>query len=237
MPMYVERPALGDARDLYQGDILLGMLRIHAPGEKNFGLLQREGKTARFDYRTKPHHLKSPGEALRVFSKVEPVDVLVLSPTCDNARGAFPIMLAPLADFQFKSDNVDKMWLQLSQAATGTATPKRFYLPAHPSGRLKRSWAQLPIMFMVQPSFVDRCIKQADTERLCGITDEAQVHLRWQLGLYFGRNAREDQDWPSTDDLGLKLRALEERVGPAEPTEETQALHDEIAQLRDLLSD
>ncbi len=107
-------------------------------------------------------------------------------------------------------------WRQINDAATGTTTTKSFYLPAYDAGSLVRSLAHFPEAYPLSHSYMDRCLSEAGTRRICGLKPEAQRHLQWALGLMFSRNAREDEAWPSREDLELKriwLRREIERGG------------------------
>ena len=138
---------------------------------------------------------------------------LVVSNSCDNFNGAHPIILAPIRAFPIKEGmSVRDSWRMISEAATGTASPKFFYLPAHNAVGLTRSRAVLPDLFVVDPTYLKRCVDEGGTRRICGLTAEAQRHLQWAIGLMFARNPREDLDWPSTEDLRLKLAMIDDEL-------------------------
>lgn len=209
MGMYVARPDLVDPHDLNQGDILTGMLRPKILTEKNFCVRTGSKVTIPAPAET----LKALDKNLRVMSELERIDALVISNSCDNT-GNNPLLLVPVRPLKLDDkEPAHKQWDMISQAATGTANPKLFYLPAEPGlGPAARSEAQLHTIFSVSHEFVQRCVAEAGTKRVCGLTAEALRHLQWAVGVVFSRDAREDYDWPSRDDLALKLAYYDHHI-------------------------
>jgi hypothetical protein len=121
----------------------------------------------------------------------------------------------------------------ISEATTGTANPKFFYLPASPEFGLIRSEVRLAQIFPVTHSYLTRGVIDGGTTRACGLTDEAQRHLQWTIALFFGRHPREDSDWPSLEDLMLKEKWLECQL--ARGTRHQKRHEAELAQLKSRL--
>jgi hypothetical protein len=115
MSMYVDKKQVGDhgSRELEQGDVLRGVLMPKLPHEQAFGF-QRQAADKKEGWRWfwKPKLaaadlLEQENKELRVMSKLQRQDVLVLSNSCDNASGAYPILLAPIHPFVLpKSETV-----------------------------------------------------------------------------------------------------------------------------------
>jgi hypothetical protein len=207
--MYESRTVLENTRDLNQGDVLQGVLTPNLLTEKNFALRQGS-KLILADEEA----LRNRPPTLRVMHEVQHSDCLVVSNSCDNVSG-LPLLLAPIRPLVFPAgcDSPEKQWRYISEMATGSANTKLFYLPASADFGLIRSEAQLVRMFSVDHSYVSRCVKEAGTSRVCGLKAEAQIHLQWALAHLFGRNPREDYDWPSREDLELKKQWLEAELG------------------------
>lgn len=232
MPMYRERPALKSSHDLDQGDILGGLLVPRAPTKKNLALVRNKNK---MDWPAPAASLKKLDKELRAVCPIERLDyAIVVSNSCDNA-GNYPILLAPIREFKFAQGELSEAekWMNISEAATGTASPKLFYLPGSNEHGLPRSEALLPNLFSLQHTFLQRCIDEADVRRVCGLTSEAQRHLQWAIGLLFSRDPRDDDAWPSVDDLRLKLAWLEEEIPRAGHRRE--ALEAEREKLKELV--
>ncbi|HEV3191733.1 MAG TPA: hypothetical protein VGY54_14585 [Polyangiaceae bacterium] len=213
--MYVTRPPLQHARDLEQGDLVAILWRPLPPVAKSILPLKDDRKSFDFGKSKDGQPFQRPVELLRIECDVEVVKVaLVVSNSCDNTRRAHRLLLVPTQPFSLPSGNdVEMQWRKISEAATGTATPKFFYLPQDPAFGLERSEALLVDFVSVSAEYLDRCLQFGGTRRICGMSAEAQQHLQWALGLVFGRNSRNDHDWPSDEDLALKKRALEAQIG------------------------
>lgn len=208
--MYEPRAALADTHDLNQGDILSGVLRPATVTEGNFVL--RDGGKVR--YPAPPKSLENSDPNLRLMHEVRVESrCMVVSNSCDNTLD-YPIFLAPIRPFAFPQgcDTPQAQWRVISEAATGTANPKFFYLTEAPEFKLPRSEVQLNLIFTVLHSYLGRCVREAGTVRVCGLKPEAQRHLQWTIAAFFGRNPREDQDWPSREDLKLKVAWLEDQI-------------------------
>jgi hypothetical protein len=207
--MYIERPPLRDARDLEQGDILADFFRHRPPINKNLAPL-RNKQVIEFKA-VAP--LERPVADLRAVCAIERASVLVVSASCDNFRGDHPLILAAIGPFPMKEGQPESdQWLAISTAATGTASPRFFYLPANGRFDVERSRAILSDLIVVDSTYMQRCIDEGNTTRRCGLTSEAVRHLQWSIGLVFSRNPRDDFDWPSHDDLRLKLAYVESRL-------------------------
>lgn len=214
MGMYVERLPLGpdrDTTDLNQGDVLSSLVVPLTPVALSLT------DTVGGNKLTDPRKLDAAGLAkgqgensLRVVLKTEVAPrVMVLSATCDNARGTTPLLLAEIREFKSTAEDGVVSWDEISAAATGTASPKFFYLPAEPKYSVEhRSEVQFSRIFSLSHDYIQRCVSLAGTQRLCGLTPEATRHLQWTLSVFLSRNAREDFDWPSNADLLLKREHL-----------------------------
>ncbi len=86
MGMYLIRPDLTDPHDLYQGDILVTVIRPRIVAEKNFCL--RRG--SHLDWPAPSAALAALDPNLRVMTEVERIDAMVISSTCDNAGAKYP---------------------------------------------------------------------------------------------------------------------------------------------------
>ncbi|MDI7266718.1 MAG: hypothetical protein QME96_01840 [Myxococcota bacterium] len=209
--MYEARTPKPSSHDLLHGDILRNLLQPAVPTEKHFVIVKPKSKQME---QASPDVIGATPNDLRVAPSVRRMDLaLVVSNSCDNT-GDWPVVLAPIRPFQFSPEatSPNSQWQVVSEAATGTASPKLFYLPGSSRFRFQRSEAQLARLFSVSHGYLDRCFKEAGTERACGLQPEAQRHLRWALGLFFGRNSREDYDWPSAEDIELKMTWLESQL-------------------------
>lgn len=211
MSMYRSQPPLGSSHDLEQGDILAKVLVAIPPSGKSLAIVRNRNK---MQWPVPSDVLRNPTEELRAMCKVSVWDLaIVVSNSCDNA-GDYPVLIAPIRPFRFSStDPTDaERWLEVSEAATGTASPKLFYLPADEGFGLERSEARLPDLLGVEHSFLQRVIAEGEATRVCGLDADAQRHLQWSLGLLFSRDPRDDGSWPSAADLRLKLAWLEEEM-------------------------
>jgi len=215
--MYVPRDRLSDTRDLNQGDVLGGIYRPLPPSEKNFVLLRNKNKA---EWPAPTRALAESDKELRVVVEPRRDACLVVSNSCDNARATLPILLVPIFPFKLKGQNAEEQWREVSEAATGTAYAKTFYLPSSQEYGFERGQAQFNFMFPVSHDYIRRCVDEAKATRVCGLTPEAQGHLKWALALFFGRNSREDYDWPSLEDLDLKRQWLEARLSRPGPGHE-----------------
>ena len=126
----------GPGGDLNQGDLLGGIVApvVVVP----LALTIQEGPRVR-----DPRHvetgqlLASLANARVVLRVVRHERCMVLSNSCDNARG-FDLLHAPIDVFPLVEEE-QHQWPQVSNAATGTANPKRLYLPGAPEFGLQRS--------------------------------------------------------------------------------------------------
>jgi hypothetical protein len=219
MTMYLQRASLvGDSnatKDLNQGDVLR---RLPVPKPP----LARSITTLRGPKVTYPFSADSFGQAvgkeegvraLRLMLEVELVEyAIVLSNACDNTDGTWQLLVAPISPFEFspEADSDSKKWRQISVAATGATAPKQFYLPRYRD--MPRSKVELARIAGITHEYLARCVLEIGTDRAFGLTDEAQRHLQRTLDLFFARNAREDYDWPSREDLELKKAWLEQEL-------------------------
>ncbi len=208
--MYRARPALTDTLDLDQGDLVRGVLRPQIVTGRNFAILKDGNK---FRHPAPADAILSVSDELRVVSKLERSDLaIILSNSCDNCSENLPVILAPLRRFEFEAETPEEQWLEVSTAATGTANPKFFYLTDSEAYGIERSEAQFNLIFSLSHDYLRRCVNEAGATRVCGLAPEAQLHLQWALSLFFGRHAREDLDWPSENDLKLKIQWLESQI-------------------------
>ncbi|MBS2020450.1 MAG: hypothetical protein JST00_46765 [Deltaproteobacteria bacterium] len=227
--MYRARGPLTDPSDAEQGDIIAHFWRPQPPGEKNVWGFKPDG--ACVDFKDKLPWGKAKTRV--VADLVEVPLAMVVSNSCDNASGTGTIVLVPIRDMPARQGPPDVVqdWKQVSEAATGTATPKLFYLPNSPKfGIARRSQALLSDFVPVRPDYLARCVKEAKTQRICGLTPEAQRHLQSALALVFGRNARDDYEWPSREDIELKIRALQAKLERGSKTQERDRADLELAQ-------
>lgn len=216
--MYGRRGPLSDSHDLNQGDLLANALRPLPPTDKNLCLVD-SGNRSKLVWPLPDAALQSATLPKELRVQVRPERLawaLVLSNSCDNA-GDSDVLLVPVRSYKF-SDGVRtdaERWADVSEAATGTASLKYFYLPESPEYGLPRSEAMLTEVFPVTHEFLkasmERC-GEFGLKRICGLTAEATRHLQWQWGALISRNPREDLAWPSKDDLRLKLAWLEENA-------------------------
>ena len=232
MGMYEARAPLGDVRDLNLGDLVVNLVQHHPPVAANFAVVRNKNK---IEWPAPAGALGAAALApeLRVICKVEKLPfALVVSNSCDNVQGG-TLEFAPVLPFAFTpaSGTEAQKWSAISQAATGTARPKRFYLPADAAVGLPRSEADLGNRFHLTADFVERCVREAGTRRVSGLSAEAQRHLQWAYTLVNSRNPRDDNSWPSDEDLLLKLAWIEERVGRV-PAEERARLEIERDRIR-----
>jgi hypothetical protein len=210
--MYEAATSPLESKHLNQGDFIRGMLRPRIVTDKTFCAIEggnklvREVAAALF----KAVNFALGNKRLRLVAEVESTDALVVSNSCDNFGADSPVILAPVRLFKFRQQ--PPSWSEISIMATGTANPKLFYLPASPEFGIDRSEAHLSQMFVVSPEYINKCFEAASTTRLCGLKPEAVRRLQWQIAMVFGRNPREDYDWPSDADLELKRAYYEELV-------------------------
>jgi hypothetical protein len=209
--MYEDRTPLTDTRDLNQGDLLRGILRPLYATAKNFAILKDGNK---FKHPAPTEAVFRVDKELRVVLTPQREDLsIVASNSCDNALGNLPILIVPALPYKFLDDtSAEERWLEISQAATGSGNSKRFYLPGSDKCGFGRSTALLNLIFPISHDYIERCVKDAQATRLCGLTPEAQRHFQWALSLFFGRNPREDLDWPSREDLELKRQWLDSMI-------------------------
>ena len=225
--MYLQRAEIGEAcntRDLNQGDLLANVVRPVVPAALALTLVHNGNKL------TDPRRVNDsdlPGaldaETLRVVLRVVKLPLcIVLSSSCDVAQGG-DLLLAPVTDFKLGPDPVQN-WTKISNAATSSANPKRFYLPDSPVYGFGRSEVLFPQLFVVSQEYLTRWVAQRVTRRVCGLTPEAQKHLQWTFTTCFSRNPREDLDWPSLEDLRLKKSWLEDAIVKGSPRQEENSV-------------
>jgi hypothetical protein len=209
--MYVKRAALEDSHDLEQGDILRNLPLPRPPQAKSL-VLVRNGNKVKFP--PAAEDLSEPDQ-IRAMCKVDFDSLaMVLSNSCDN-EGGYPVLVTRVRSFKFSLDDdashADK-WEDISFAATGASSVKTFYLPDSPEFGFDRLEVVFPEVFPLDHSYLERCLKEAGTDRICGLSPEGVRHLQWALGAYLSRNARDDDSWPSDNDLRLKEAWLEREV-------------------------
>ena len=204
MAMYESRRALVST-DLNQGD-LIGPILAPGPADEKT-LVVRKGKPGQGLWdRAQPKHIESSPSELRLQHTVARMELaLVLSNSCDNARGDSPLLLAPIAEFRWPSNigpadpnkpDVEKakerdlrLWSAVNGAATGTSNPKAFYLPANPDFGLKtRLQANLVEFFSITHAYLNQIAAQLGTKRICGLKPEAVRHLQWVFAMFIARN-------------------------------------------------
>lgn len=210
--MYIDRTALTEARQLEQGDLVLGLIQPLIPTSKNILKLHKPLNFNNAKLAT-PADLVGDLTLLRGVNRMEKVDLaLVVSNSCDN-DGGDPVILAPVRPYKFSDGATSpaKQWRDISEAATGTASPKLFYLAGSTRFNISRCEAQLGRLFVLEQSFINAYIECGLT-RVCGLTTAAIRHLQWHLATVFGRDPREDSAWPSDDDKRLKLAWLEREL-------------------------
>lgn len=218
MGMYESRPVLVDPRDLNQGDLVSNVFRVHPPAEAGLVPVRSRQK---IEFTNRHDAVRRRDPDLRAVCRVEPVLAVVLSNSCDNARG-LPLMFGPVIAFPAAPNAAPAdLWNKISAMATGTASPKFFYLPASPShGVLERSCAVLSDLFVVSQDYIKTCVDHAGATCLGGLAPEAQRHLQWGIGVFFGRDPREDDAWPSLEDWKLKLAWHEAEIESGGPQHE-----------------
>lgn len=237
MTMYEPRGQIPPTTDLNQGDILRNVVRpALAPAVAVTRVLSR----TRVEHPADPTALTRRDGELRSITRLNYLDyAVVLSASCDNARGTLPLILAPVKAFQLRGTTPTAKWREVSAAATGTASPKLFYLPSCPEHGLPRSEAELADMFVISHELLQRCTREAGTARVCGLTSAAVLHLQWAISVMFGRNPRGDDDWPSVEDYELQLAALEADIAIANERHEAEqvaALEQRRAQVQAILA-
>lgn len=220
--MYAPRAALtdnDDTHDLQQGDVLADLLLPALPTGANFALLRGN----KVDWPAKAESLRDADPKLRVFPTPsrQPLAVVV-SNSCDNSTGKLPVLVAPARPFTFQdpgaaAGDAVRQWREISEAATGTATPKLFYLPSSEEFGFSRSEVVIPEMTPLSHDYLARCVREAGLRRLCGLTPAAQRHLQWAISLMFSRDPREDDEWPSKEDFALKLQWIEAEIARGTP--------------------
>lgn len=210
--MYLPRSDVGDSHDLVQGDLIAGLLRPKLAVNGALTLVESGNKLRKPPAPTEA--LREPDPNLRLVSRLERLGLaLVLSNSCDNT-GDYPLIFAPVRPYKFSegaTSDVER-WLDISEAATGTASPRLFYLPGAPESGFDRSEALLSHMFTLGHDFVQRCLADGGAHVVCGLGEDGLRHLRWALGHFFSRDPREDDAWPSHDDLRLKRKWLESEL-------------------------
>jgi hypothetical protein len=210
--MYADRVTLTEARQLEQGDLVTGLIRPLLPTNKNILKLSRPPSFNNAQL-AKAVDLAGDLAQLRGVNRIETVaTALVVSNSCDN-DGGDPIILAPVRPYEFADGMTSpaEQWRDISEAATGTASPKLFYLAGSAKFNISRSEAQIGDLFVLEQSFIDLCI-QCGMARVCGLTPATVRHLQWHLATVFSRNPRDDGAWPSDDDKQLKLEWLEQEL-------------------------
>lgn len=210
--MYLERVALTEARQLEQGDLIRGVIRPLLPTNKHILKLQKPPSYNNAQP-AKATDLAGDLNHLRGVNRLERVPLaLVVSNSCDN-NGGDSIVLAMVRPYEFAEglSSPAEQWRDISEAATGTASPKLFYLAGSAQFNIARSEALLGDLFVLEQSFIDLCIQYGLT-RICGLSQASVRHLQWHLSSVFSRDPREDSAWPSDDDKRLKLAWLEREM-------------------------
>ena len=237
MGMYDERLPIDEERDttdLHQGDILAGIFMPDALTGASYNVHKGNsyGQASATDISDAE---KAGGQKLKLITSVKRRPFcLVVSSTCDNFQGTSPVLLVPIEPYEFdeEDDSDPKKWMRISADATGTGSAKLFYLAGHLSAGLSRSHAVLNRITHLSHKYLARCFKELDGRRLCGLTPAAQRHLQYTLSLMFSRNAREDNEWPSVEDLTLKASWLRESLKvPGRQRERYEADLREVEQL------
>jgi hypothetical protein len=222
--MYVPRGALVDptwSRDLNQGDLLAGLLFPKPATDKTF-CVRTNGTNVSAS--ASAQDIQQPNPKLRVMLQVEVEPfVLVLSNSCDNSGGDYPVFVCPVRPFTQRAADDPGRWREINAAATGTAIAKQFYIPAHPPFQLPRSTAMLPLMRTLTHEYITRCVQEGTARRVGGLSADAVRHLQRGLDVYFARNPREDYEWPSREDLVLKAASLKADADSGRDRERAEA--------------
>ena len=222
MGIYEARPAMKGPADLNQGDIVSRVMRAVEPTGKNLVVKKGQNETI-----WPVPNGRTPAEGqldpqLRLQLQVERVELaIVISNSCDNVRNH--LTLAPIRPFEFKgpAQTAKQRWGEIRLLATGSGSPKTFYLPALPNV-LQRSTAELGEYFRQSHDLMSESIKRFQSARVTGLTPEAVRHLQWHWSLVSSRNSREDFDWQGGDDLALRLDSVKEELGHG-PSDERKA--------------
>jgi len=225
--MYRRRPS--DA-PIDQGDVLLGVPRLS--GSLNEAILVLHGEDLRVKDAATP---LAGGQAVAMV--VDLVDALVLSQGCDVLRRGF-VHLAPIDELRNLSDKAAKRASSVRKAATGLDAVGAFYLPNLPRLGWPRRIAALDDAFALPGDELREYVRR-HRSIACGLTPAAIEYLQYRIGLVFGRKAREDEDWPSVEDLrdqrvekDLEIqKRTQERARAADPGEQDE-IESELTQLR-----
>jgi hypothetical protein len=232
MPMYIPRGPLRNADDLDQGDILARVWRPGPATGKN--ILALKSDQTSFAFKEDP--FKQDLSRVRVACSISVVELaIVISNSCDNTREGAAIELAPLCQYKLEGDTAAERWREISEAATGTAAPKFFYLPSDRTHGLPRSEAVLHDKIVVTAGYLKRCAEEGGTTRVCGLTDAARRHLQWTIAVVYGRNARDDFEWLSEEDAALKLESIEEMLARKGGVRGAESLREQRERLRAII--
>jgi hypothetical protein len=235
--MYVARRGLTEARQLEQGDLVRGLFRPRVPTRTNILKLQAPRNFAS----SKPaqsNDLLGNLELLRGVNLIERLDLaLVISNSCDT-DGGDQILFAAVRPYKFEDwvgDDPAEQWRMISESATGTASPKLFYLPRAEPYAIARSEAVLKDLVLLEQSYVDLCIANG-ASIACGLDPSSILHLQWHLAAAFGRNPRDDDAWPSDEDRRLKIEWLDRELKNGSPrharhVEEKRRLEERLRQV------
>lgn len=208
--MYVEKRALTSARDIEQGDLLVGFLLPEIAGAK--ALHRRPPKSQSTLALSDAEFAAEPEQNIRVQVAVKASTVLVVGNSCDISGGG-TLILAPVSPLKLQKDpntNPVEAFEEIRRRATSGNWSKSFYLGVsqkHSVG--ERCEAVFDQLITLSPTYVQRLIEHRKLKRHAGLNPDGVAHLRWALGYFFGRNAREELDWQADEDLLLRLRYLE----------------------------
>jgi hypothetical protein len=199
--MYRARDAAGP---LEQGDILQAVPWLNVQVTRSRVLVPDENG----GFVVGEHSPSAPDDCF--LAQLQLVDALVVTQSCDALRGA-TILLAPIEALIELSPRPERRSAEVRRIATGLGEIGRFYLPDLPPRDIPRRVALLDSCFSLDREDLSQFVRERRSIIL-GLTARGVEYLQFRLGVVFGRNAREDEDWPSTEDLSDRISSLDARL-------------------------
>lgn len=151
-------------------------------------------------------------DGMNFVATINLVNAVVIDQSCETL-GADRILLAPLVDF-IPNDKPKEQYQQIQRLGNSLYEPSRIYLAEEPELRFPKRLIDLGGKFHHAREDMEYFIKRGMRRASLGLKNLA--YLKDRLRVYFGREARDDIDWLSRDDILNKIGYLEGEISKRE---------------------
>jgi len=147
-------------------------------------------------------------DGMNFVATIDLVNAVVLDQSCETL-GADRILLAPIVDLRPKG-NLKEQHQYIQRLGNTLAEPSRIYLAEEPELGFPKRIIDLAGKFHHTREDMEYFVKRGMRKAALGSKNLA--YLRDRLRVYFAREARDDMDWLSRDDIRNKIKYLQDEV-------------------------